>query len=75
MNPDQCLEMMNALRDAYKQVALSPALPKKELYHLKHILTEIELAIISMKKSMKTIESKLNVIKKLNPLKEVHISL
>ena len=75
MNPDQCLEMMNALRDAYKRVALSTALPKKELYHLKHILTEIELAIISMKKSMKIIESKLNTTKKIPPLKEIPISL
>ena len=52
MTPDQCLEMMEALRDAYNRVSTSPNTAKEEKNKLKNILMQIELCMISMRKSV-----------------------
>ena len=61
MDLEQCLAMIKSLSDAYKRIALSTSPPQTELYRLKHLMTEIDLAILSMKKSLKAIEFKVNI--------------
>jgi len=50
MTPEECLEMMEALRDAYSTVSFSAS--KKEKLKLKNILMQIELCMISMRRSV-----------------------
>jgi len=50
MTPEQCLEMMEALRDAYNKC--SPSTSKEQKLKLKNILVQIELCMISMRKSV-----------------------
>lgn len=50
MTPEQCLEMMEALRTAYNNI--SPSAPKEQKLKLKNILVQIELCMISMRRSV-----------------------
>jgi hypothetical protein len=50
MTPEQCLEMMEALRGAYNNVP--PSTPQEQKLKLKNILMQIELCMISMRKSV-----------------------
>jgi len=50
MTPEQCLEMMEALRDAYNK--FTPSTPEEQKLKLKNILVQIELCMISMRKSV-----------------------
>ena len=50
MTPEQCLEMMEALRDAYNK--FPPSTPEEQKLKLKNILVQIELCILSMRKSV-----------------------
>ena len=50
MTPDQCLEMMEALRDVYKKIPTSTS--EEEKIRFKNILMQIELCVISMRKSV-----------------------
>ena len=61
MNTEQCLEMIKALNDTYQRIAMSGTPEKKDVYKLKHLLTEIEMVMISMKKSVATMVEKLNI--------------
>ena len=60
MNTEQCLEMIKALNNTYQQVAMSGTPARKDVYKLKHLLTEIDMIIISMRKSVATMIEKLN---------------
>ena len=50
MTPEQCLEMMEALRDAYNK--FTPSTPEEQKLKFKNILMQIELCMISMRKSV-----------------------
>ena len=50
MTPEQCLEMMEMLRDAYSKC--SPSTSEEQKLKLKNILVQIELCMISMRKSV-----------------------
>ena len=50
MTPEQCLEMMEALRDAYNK--FTPSTPEEQKLNVKNILVQIELCMISMRKSV-----------------------
>jgi hypothetical protein len=52
MTPEECLEMMEALRDAYNNVSSSTNTAKEQKIQLKNILMQIELCLISMRKSV-----------------------
>ena len=58
MEPEECLEMMKALRDAYKRVSGRVDFSLEQVYDLKHVLTEIEMCVISMRASIKKMEKK-----------------
>ena len=49
MNIDQCVEMMESLRDKYNQIAGSGEIKEREVYKLKNVLMQIDLSMISMK--------------------------
>ena len=61
MNTEQCLEMIKALNNTYQQVAMSGTPARKDVYKLKHLLTEIDMIMISMRKSIDTMVEKLNI--------------
>tara|TARA_Y100000588_G_C14168764_1_gene888147 strand:+ start:79 stop:258 length:180 start_codon:yes stop_codon:yes gene_type:complete len=52
MTPDQCVEMMEALRDAYKKISRSTKPAKEEVLKLKNVLLQIELCMVSMRLSV-----------------------
>jgi hypothetical protein len=52
MTPEQCVEMMEALRDAFSRVSLSKNTPQSEILKLKNTLMLIEMSVISMRYSM-----------------------
>lgn len=58
MEPEECVEMMKALRDAYSRVSGKEDLTLEQIYDLKHVLTEIEMCVISMRASIKKMEKK-----------------
>lgn len=64
MDLDQCVEVIEALREAYKKTAKSPV-NKEKYFKMKHVVTQMELNVASMKKSLKTMEEN-NNIKKTN---------
>ena len=51
MTPEQFLEMMEALRDAYNRLSTSVQ-QEEEKNKFKNILMQIELCMISMRKSV-----------------------
>ena len=51
MTPEQCLEMMEALRDAYNRLSTSVQ-QEEEKNKFKNILMQIELCMISKRKSV-----------------------
>ena len=64
MDIEQCIDIMRSLEDAYKRIAQSGSVPSDKVFQLKHSVTELELLMISIKKSMKVIETKLILSKK-----------
>ncbi len=64
MDIDQCIEMINALRDTYKGMVSAGNIKKGDINRLKHTITEFELAMISMRKSVQELEIKLKLNKK-----------
>ena len=52
MDTEQCIEMMKALSRLYKNASESINIPSSEINKLKHVLTEIEMYISSIRKSM-----------------------
>jgi len=61
MNTEECLEMIKALNNTYQQVARASTPARKDVYKLKHLLTEIDMIMISMRKSIDTMVEKLNI--------------
>ena len=61
MDIEQCIDMMRSLKDAYKRTAQSGGVPADKVFQLKHSVTELELLMISIKKSMKVIEIKCSI--------------
>ena len=52
MTPEQCVEMIEALRDAFSQISYSKNAPQSEILKLKNTLMLIEMSVISMRLSM-----------------------
>ncbi len=52
MDTEQCIEMIKALSRLYKNASESINIPSSEINKLKHVLTEIEMYISSIRKSM-----------------------
>ena len=52
MDTEQCVEMMKALSALYKRASESNNIPSSEINKLKHVLTEVEMFVSSMRKSM-----------------------
>ena len=52
MTHEQCVEMMEALRDAFSRVSYSKNAPQSEILKLKNTLMLIEMSVISMRLSM-----------------------
>ena len=71
MNTDQCIEMMKALQNAYQQLSQSDNIPSREVYRLSHVITEIELSIISIKKNIEIMKKKLIKRKAIKENKEI----
>ena len=64
MDIEQCIDIMRSLEDAYKRIAQSGSVPSDKVFQLKHSVTELTLLMISIKKSMEVIETKLILSKK-----------
>ena len=63
MNIDQCVEMMESLRDTYRQIAVSGEVKEAKVYKLKNTLMQIELSMVSMRKNVAKLEKKLQLLK------------
>ena len=63
MNIDQCVEMMESLRDTYAQIAGSGDIKERQVYKLKNTLMLLELSMISMRKNVAILEKKLQLLK------------
>lgn len=63
MNIDQCVEMMESLRDTYTQIAGSGEIKERQVYKLKNVLMQIDLSMISMRRSVTILEKKLKLLK------------
>ena len=63
MDIDQCVDVLRSLKDAYQQISQEGDVSTNKVLELKHTVTELELLLISIKKSMKNIEAKQNISK------------
>lgn len=63
MNIDQCVGMMESLRDTYRQIAESGEIKEDKVYKLKNTLMQIELSMVSMRKNVAKLEKKLQLLK------------
>ena len=63
MNIDQCVEMIESLRDTYTQIAVSGKIKEAQVYKLKNTLMQLELSMISMRKNVAILEKKLQLLK------------
>ena len=63
MNIDQCVEMMESLRDTYTQIAGSGEIKERTVNKLKNTLMQMELSMISMRKNVAVLEKKLQLLK------------
>ena len=63
MNIDQCVEMIESLRDTYTQIAGSGEIKERQVYKLKNTLMQLELSMISMRKNVAILEKKLQLLK------------
>ena len=59
MNTEQCIEMMKALSNGYNRLSQSNNISSREVYKLSHVMTEIELSIISIEKSLAIMKKKI----------------
>ena len=63
MNIDQCVEMIESLRDTYSQIANTGEIKESQVYKLKNTLIQMELSMISMRKNVAILEKKLQLLK------------
>ena len=75
MNIDQCVEMMESLRDKYNQIAGSGEIKEAQVYKLKNVLMQIDLSMISMRKNVAALEKKLQLLKHPTNKKVKEVSL
>jgi len=75
MNIDQCVEMIESLRDTYTQIAVSGKIKEAQVYKLKNTLMQMELSMISMRKNVAALEKKLQLLKHPTNKKVKEVSL
>ena len=59
MDLEQCVSMMEELSRVYKQIAITNKVPTNQINKLKHTLTELEIHMISIRKSVDQLKDKL----------------
>ena len=59
MDLEQCVSMMEELSRVYKQIAITNKVPTNQINKLKHTLTELEIHMISIRKSVNQLKDKL----------------
>ena len=59
MDLEQCVSMMEELSRVYKQIAITNKVPTNQINKLKHTLTELEIYMISIRKSVDQLKDKL----------------
>ena len=64
MNLEQCVDIMKTLSETYMGTASAPIADPEQTYRLAHALTEIEMHIITMRKSIKMMKKKIELKKK-----------
>ena len=57
MNIEQCVEIMQSLRDAYQQMSSQSGISLNKYLELKHAAMELKLVMISIEKSLQQIEA------------------
>ena len=62
MNPDECIEIMKSLCDLYHRASETPIVSPHKAYRLKHTLTELELIMISIRKSVEKINNNQKIV-------------
>jgi len=63
MEPEQCVEMMKSLSEAYRRAANAGEIPSHKVYELKHVVTEIDMYVNSMRKSVENMVQKIELRK------------
>jgi len=58
MNLEQCVDIMKKLSETYMGTASAPVADPEQTFRLAHALTEIEMYIITMRKSIKMMKEK-----------------
>ena len=62
MNLEQCIEIMKKVSETYMGTASAPIVDTEQAYRLAHALTEIEMHIITMRKSIKLMKEKIKPV-------------
>ena len=62
MNLEQCVDIMKKLSETYMGTASAPTADPEQTYRLAHALTEIEMHIITMRKSIKMMKEKIKPV-------------
>jgi len=58
MNIEECVEMMEKLRELYSSFALRESVKENNFNKLKNVLLQIEMSVVSMRKSIVEAEKK-----------------
>jgi len=58
MNLEQCIDIIKTLSETYMGTASAPVVDPEQTIRLSHALTEIEMYIITMRKSIKMMKEK-----------------
>ncbi len=62
MNLEQCVDIMKKLSETYMGTASAPVADPEQTFRLAHALTEIEMHIITMRKSIKIMKEKIKPV-------------
>tara|TARA_B100000029_G_C17019366_1_gene757936 strand:- start:306 stop:554 length:249 start_codon:yes stop_codon:yes gene_type:complete len=62
MNLEQCVDIMKKLSETYMGTASAPVADPEQTFRLAHALTEIEMYIITMRKSIQMMKEKINPV-------------
>jgi len=62
MNLEQCIDIMKKLSETYMGTASAPVVDREQAFRLAHALTEIEMYIITMRKSIKMMKEKIKPV-------------
>ena len=66
MNLDQCVDIIKKLSETYMGTACAAIIDTEQAYRLSHALTEIEMHIITMRKSIQMMKNKIELKKKIH---------